>query len=401
MAEGNGQEDSDRGHGDDEQATSRSSEGSEAEARGIWPAISRRWGVTIVIASGIAVLLGVVGSALDLWDRFTSGEPAARVEEVTVTQQGTVELEYASFAEDEYEWRTSDPATLVTLSLNNPGSTAEAFFALEGTVLSATTLQDCTVAGGAIKVTGDYELPLPNARPGARNSIEIAWQVAGHKNDSFSVTLGNPNLTGLEQVPLYQLGLRLRKGDDTWLDAGTIVFANEFPHYGAFLNPANDVTGDCTPKNLNQLNGLLTKSGERSEALTLYTRVVNGIADEGSAYLGQFCPTSESQDISDIYPVDLVGDDNMSELAVVMRCMETPKLSDAQSQIVVLHPDSFEPLYTYKPVHDMQLADLSSVGNRLQVRYQTTQGTRVQGREDTLVVRGSKLVVLDSVNLSR
>ena len=375
-------------------APSGGSDPSPNRVKRLWQALSRPWRWVIVVTPAVALVVGLVGDSLSLWERFTEDSPAVSVQDVAVSQQGEVGLVLTSIASTEFRQEVTWPATSVTFSLNNPQDTAVALYEIRATVLDAAVLRDCAVAGGDIQVTGDYQLPLPEAEVEATTSADIAWQVAGNQNDRLSVTLGNPHLTTLERIPLYHLDFELRTGEGTWLPAGTVVMANELPHFGAFFDAADEVFGGCAADNLAALDRFLEKPGERSPELALLAEAVTAINRDGaSRYLGQDCPFGNQQ-VNDVYPADVIPNAVGLELAVAVECRKPDGFENFGAIVELVSPAQPEAeLFTYVPIPQLRATDLTFVDGTLLLRYTETGDEFVGVEEELAIVDGSLTVV--------
>lgn len=360
----------------------------------VWKSLSRpvRW--AIVITPGIALVVGLVGDAVDLWGKVTADEPAVRIENVALTQEGRVKLRYSSM-EGGAGSVASVPATAATITLNNPTDTAVAFFRLRASVLHAATLRDCGVAGGDIAVSGDYQLPLPDAKRGEDSYADIAWQVKGHTNDAFRITIGDADATTLTTLPMYHLALSMKSGDGEWLDAGTMVVANELPHYAAFLDPDSDeVYPNCAKKNRESVQAIASRTGRRSPELKVFTQVLDTVIKSGSFdEFGDLCPWPGAiPTVKDFEPADLMGDQTPL-VAFVAECKSGAV--DHGTTVTLWSPDLGHVVAQYRPRAHMFQQGLTGFGRMLRFEFRellTKYSTRYV-RED-LGFKGGRLVVL-------
>lgn len=359
----------------------------------VWQGLSRPWRWVLVVAPGVALVLGLVGDSLSLWDRLTGDEPAVSVQDVAVSQQGVVDLVQSSIADD-YRRELRTAATSVTFSLNNPQPTSVAFYQVRATVLDAAEVADCFVAAGPIQVTGDYQLRLPDAERGARTSVGIAWEVPGDANDRFRLTLGHPALTTLERVPFYHLEIELRTGDGTWLPAGRVVVVNELPHFGAFFDVSDDEGGRCAAENVAVMRAFLEKEGERSPELTLYAEAVKAINEGGVVdYLGPDCPLG-TPTVNDVHPANLIRDSDDLEVAVVVECRRADGFHNVGAIVEIVSPEQPDvALATYSPLPELRATGLDVVDGALLLGYFQLEGD-TGGVEEELAVVGDTLALV-------
>ncbi len=315
-----------------------------------------------------------------------------RVENFSASMQGSVQVQYSSMEGGLGDVRIF-PATDATIALNNPTPTAMAFYELKATVLDAVTLKDCQVAGGDVAVSGDYELELPTPLSNRTSSTDIAWQVDGHSNDSFRVTLGESNATTLTEVPIYQLAMSMRSGAGQWLEAGTFLVANELPHYAAFLDPTREAFSGCAGQNLRKLQQILFERGAIAEELSLFSEVVQGMAEsQTTRYFGDVCFGLDYR-VVDLYPIDLVDQDGSLEVIIAAECLL--RGSEFGSAVALWNPDSKEIIAQHVPIAEMYGQDLSGVGNEVWLDYlQPSPEGGSQSFRETIGLEGGNLVVL-------
>ena len=360
-----------------------------------WRPLSRPWRVVLVVMPGVAFVIGLAGSTLDLWDKVRpekTPEPV-QIQDVAVTQRGAVDVAIGSVAESGTD-TVSFPATDVVMSLNNSGTTAIAFYKLRARVLDAAVLQDCGIAGGAVTVSADYLLKLPEPQKGAARTIDIAWEVPGNSNDRLGVTLGESGST-LGNVPLYQLELELRRGDGTWIDAGRVVVANEIPHYAAFLKPdAEAVRGpDCPEKNRAELTRILSLEGERSAELTAYGGQLRRLESPPPEVV-ELCGKGATGSIRDIYPIEVVPGDGQLEIATALEC--TGSDGNVESIIFTREQDAETPLQTYRPSLRGFLMDITALDDSLRLSYvQLLDGGGGRSVEETVTLRNGRFEMIE------